>query len=462
MMPKKSSNTLSTPVLGTLIILLLQLQTLYAQPNIIFIMADDLGIGDIGCYGQEKILTPHIDALAREGVRFTNAYSGSSVCAPSRCSLLTGMHNGHNRIRDNVPHGIFLRPDDFTVTELLKRAGYTTGGMGKWGLGNPGSWGVPNRKGFDYWYGQLDQDLAHSYYPDHLWENDRVVLLKANRAGRKGAYTHDLFTQKALEFIQKNAEKPFFLYLAYTVPHFSEFPKNHPDVYNIPSDEPYTHKPWTQTAKNYAAMITRMDRDVGRIREEIHRLGLLENTLIIFTSDNGPYTDVKEPIDFFRSNAPFRDGKRSFYEGGIRVPFIASWKGTIPTGEERHTPIAFWDVMPTFAEITGYPDPVKTDGESFYPLLFKEGNRAGEDRVFYWDYGHTRDEFMQAVRIGRYKGIQITDLKGNKTFELYDLVSDPGEQKEISTLHPEVVGRIRAEMEKAYGYSADYERKKGN
>lgn len=432
-------------------------QTVEQRPNIIFIMADDLGIGDLGCYGQEKIQTPHLDALARSGVKFTNAYAGSSVCAPSRCSLLTGKHNGRNRVRDNVPHGVFLRPDDFTIAELLKSCGYKTGGIGKWGLGNPSSWGVPNTQGFDYWYGHLDQDQAHYYYPDHLWENEKVILLRQNRAGRKGAYTHDLFTAKALQFIEQNTEHPFFLYLSYTIPHFSDYPKSSPDVYIIPSDEPYTDEPWTQTAKNYAAMITRMDRDIGRIMDEIARLGLSENTIFVFTSDNGPYTDVKEPIAFFNSNGKWRGGKRSFYEGGIRVPFIVSWKGKIPAGEVRETPIAFWDLMPTLAEITGYPDPLDTDGKSFNPLLFKDNDRA-PDRVFYWDYGHTRDEYMQAVRWGRYKGIQTTFLDGKKTFELYDLVTDPSEQKEISTLHPEVVGRIQREMENAFEYSEAYDR----
>ncbi len=428
------------------------------KPNIVFIMADDLGYGDIGCYGQDKILTPNIDDLARTGMRFTQAYAGSSVCAPSRCSLLTGKHNGHNRVRDNVPHGVFLRPDDFTVAELLKQCGYATGGVGKWGLGNPGSWGLPNMQGFDYWYGHYDQDQAHYYYPDHLWENDKVELLRQNKAGKRGAHTHDLFTEKALAFIDKNTSTPFFLYLAYTVPHFSDYPKKSPDVYIVPSDEPYTNRPWSPTAKNYAAMITRMDKDVGRIRQRLQELGLSENTIIVFTSDNGPYTDVPEPIQFFNSNGGLRGGKRSFYEGGIRVPFIVNWKGKVPQSSVSDIPIAFWDMMPTVAELAGYPTGVNTDGQSFLPLLL-DRNPQTTERVFYWDYGHTRDEFFQAVRKGKYKGIRTTPRNGRMKFELYNLSEDPEERYDKAGSHPDVVAELEQEMDKAYTYSADYDPK---
>lgn len=431
-------------------------QTITAQPNIVWIMADDLGYGDLGIYGQQKILTPNIDALGRSGLKFTQAYAGSSVCAPSRSSLLTGKHNGHNRIRDNVPHGVFLQPDDFTIAELLKQAGYATGGVGKWGLGNPGSWGVPNKQGFDYWYGHYDQDQAHYYYPDHLWENDQVRMLSKNRAGRKGQYTHDLFTEKALNFIDQNSSNPFFLLIAYTIPHFSDYPKKSPDVYIVPSNEPYQGQPWTETAKNYAAMITRMDRDVGRIRDKLQELGLSENTIIIFTSDNGPYTDVAEPIQFFNSNAGLKGGKRSFYEGGIRVPFLVSWPGTIKSGTETNTPIAFWDVMPTLAELIHYPATLSTDGLSFAPLLRNQALQSAE-RVFYWDYGHTRDEYYQAVRKGRYKGIRMRDKLNQAYFELYDLETDPTETTNIASQHPIIVKDLLQEMEKAFTYSAAYD-----
>lgn len=429
------------------------------KPNVIFIMADDLGYADIGVYGQDKILTPNIDHLAKTGMRFTQAYAGSSVCAPSRCSLITGKHNGNNRVRDNVPHGVFLQPDDFTVGELLKQCGYATGGIGKWGLGNPGSWGVPNMQGFDYWYGHYDQDQAHYYYPDHLWENEKVVLLRQNKAGNRKAHTHDLFTEKALGFIDENAAKPFFLYLAYTVPHFSDYSKKSPEVYIVPSDAPYTDKPWTQTAKNYAAMITRMDSDVGRLRKRLEELGISENTMIVFTSDNGPYTDVPEPIQFFDSNGELRGGKRSFYEGGIRVPFIVNWKGKVAQNSVSHAPIAFWDLMPTVADLAGYPSKVATDGQSFLPLLLNP-DTAPADRVLYWDYGHTRDEYYQAVRKGKYKGIRTTERNGTVKFELYDLSNDVREERDLAGVHPKVVADLKNEMDKAFTYSEDYDPKR--
>lgn len=434
-------------------------QPTISKPNIIFIMADDLGYGDLGCYGQEKILTPHIDELSQTGMRFMQAYAGSSVCAPSRCSLLTGKHNGNNRVRDNVPNGVFLRPDDFTIAELLKQCGYRTGGVGKWGLGNPGSWGLPYMQGFDYWYGHYDQDQAHYYYPDHLWENDKVLLLKRNKADKKGVYTHDLFTNKALDFIDNNSSNPFFLYLAYTIPHFSDYPKNSPDVYIVPSDEPYTDRPWSATAKNYAAMITRMDSDIGRIRQRLKELGITENTLIIFTSDNGPYTDVSEPIQFFNSSGGLRGGKRSFYEGGIRVPFIVNWRGKIPAGRVSNVPIAFWDVMPTLADLTGYPDEINADGQSFLSLLTGKSSKITE-RVFYWDYGHTRDEYFQALRKGKYKLIRMQDKSGETHYELYDLQNDPKEENNKAKVYPQIVAEMVKEMDKARTYSADYDPEK--
>jgi arylsulfatase A-like enzyme len=425
------------------------------NPNIIFIMADDLGYGDLGCYGQEKIQTPNIDILAREGMRFLQAYAGSTVCAPSRCSLMTGMHNGHNRIRDNIPHGVFLQPDDFTLAELLKQAGYRTGGIGKYSLGNPGSWGVPNNQGFDYYFGQLNQDQAHFYYPHYLWENDKVILLSGNRAEQKQEYTHDLYTQKALAFIEENKQHPFFLYLPYTIPHFSDYPSGSPDHYIVPSDDPYTARDWSQTSKNYAAMITRLDSDVGRIMSLLEELGINENTMVIFTSDNGPLKRIPEAFDFFNSNGSLRGGKRDMYEGGIRVPFIVRWKGLVPASGVSSEVISFWDLMPTFAEIIGYPAVIRTDGISFLPAL--KGEDKEDHEFLYWDYGHVRDRFMQAVRSGHYKGIRyITDSRSD--FELFDLSDDPGETENIASHHPDMSRKMISIMEKAYVYDEAYPR----
>lgn len=439
-----------------------------AKPNIIFIMADDLGYGDLGCYGQEKIITPNIDRLASEGMTFTQAYAGSSVCAPSRSSLMTGFHNGHNRIRDNLPHGIFLRPDDFTIAELLKQAGYHTGGVGKWGIGIPGSWGLPNQQGFDYWYGHYNQDQAHFYYPDYLWENDKLVLLQemeiinevgkmvGNRGNTNKFYTHDLFTEKAVEYVKQNKDHPFFLFVSYTIPHFSDYPKDTPEHYIVPSDEPYSKKDWPQIAKNYAAMITRMDRDVGKIMNLLKELGLEENTLVVFTSDNGAYKGIPTPIEFFDSNKPLRGGKRDLYEGGIRIPFIAKWPNVIPEGSRNDKIVAFWDILPTFSDIINYPDEIKTDGVSILPDL--KGAQGVQHKYLYWDYGHARNTFKQAVRYGKYKALRI-ERDGEVHFELYDLEKDPNEAHDIADNFPNMVEEIKQMMYESYEYTDDYPRK---
>jgi len=422
------------------------------RPNIIFIMADDLGYGDIGCYGQDRIQTPNIDRLADEGTRFTQCYSGSTVCAPSRCCLMTGMHGGHARIRDNIPHEIFLRPDDVTVAEVLKQAGYATGAIGKWSLGEPGSWGVANYQGFDYFYGHLNQDQAHFYYPDYLWENDKVKLLFGNRGGKRNEYTHDLFTEHALRFIEEHADDPFFLYLPYTIPHWSDYPKDSPLSQIVPSDEPYTDRDWPQTEKNYAAMVTRMDRDVGRIMDLVKNLGLDENTIIVFTSDNGPCETASHDPNFFNSTGPFRGFKRDLNEGGIRVPTIARWPGKIPAGRTSDQIMAFWDVMPTLAELAGLPKPEDIDGISMAPALLGR-EQTEQHEYLYWDYGHQRETYMQALRWGDWKGLRVG---AEAPLELYDVVKDPGERNNVAAEHPDVVAKIDAYMREAYVPSEDY------
>ncbi|HEX30232.1 TPA: N-acetylgalactosamine-6-sulfatase, partial [Candidatus Poribacteria bacterium] len=289
------------------------------KPNIIFILADDLGYGDLGCYGQRLIETPNIDALAAEGIRFTQCYAGSTVCAPSRCALMTGFHTGHARVRGNklIP----LRPRDVTVAEILKGAGYTTAIIGKWGLGEPGTTGVPNLKGFDEWFGYLNQRRAHNYYPEYLWRNTEKYWIKGNMNGKKGVYSHDLFTEEALKFIRRNRGNPFFLYLAYTIPHANnELGRKTGNGMEVPSDEPYSDRSWPQVEKNFAAMVTRMDRDVGRIVSLLKELGIDGETVIFFSSDNGPHREGGHDPKFFKSSGPLRGIKRDLYEGGIRVP----------------------------------------------------------------------------------------------------------------------------------------------
>ncbi len=422
------------------------------RPNIIFIMADDLGYADLGCFGQEKILTPHIDQLAAEGTRFTQVYAGSSVCAPSRSSLMTGMHNGHNRLRDNIPHGVFLRPDDVTVGEVLKQAGYATAAIGKWSLGNPGTWGVANYQGFDTFFGHLNQDQAHFYYPDYLWDNDEIMLLPKNRGAKTGTYTHDLFTERALEFIEAKKEKPFFLYLPYTIPHWSDYPRDTPESQIVPSDAPYTDKDWPQTEKNYAAMVTRMDRDVGRIAALVKELGLDSNTLIIFTSDNGPCDTHDHDADFFNSNGPFNGYKRDLLEGGLRVPLVARWPGKVSAGATSDQVWTFWDVLPTFAEIAGLPAPQDIDGISMLPTLLGQEQPESHDYL-YWDYGHCRKVYQQALRMGDWKGIRVGQ---NAPIALYDLKTDLGETQDVAAAHPDVVKQIEAHMKAAVTPSPDY------
>ena len=416
-----------------------------ARPNIVFILADDLGYGDLGCYGQKQIQTPNLDRLAAEGMRFTQAYAGSPVCAPSRCCLMTGLHNGHGRIRDNLPLGIYLKKSDVTIAEVLKPAGYRTGAVGKWSLGLHGSEGKPNDQGFDDWFGHLDQDQAHYYYPDHLWDNDRVVLLAGNRGQQKKQYTADLFTERALQFIDQSKSGPFFLYLAYTLPHWSDYPKGTPESQIVPSDAPYHDCPWPQVERNYAAMVTRLDRDVGRLLARLKERGLEENTLVFFTSDNGPSAEALHQPSFFQSGGPLRGVKRDLYEGGIRVPMIARWPGKVPAGKVSDQVWAFWDVLPTLAELAGAEPPRGLDGISLAPMLLGQP-QTRQHEYLYWDYGHTRGKYLQAVRIGDWKGVRNGV---GSPLELYNLKIDLGETRDVAPAHPEVVERIQQVMTNA-------------
>ena len=364
------------------------------RPNIIFILADDLGYGDVGCYGQERIQTPRIDQLAREGVRFTDCYSGSTVCAPSRCCLMTGLHTGHARIRGNAD--VPLRPEDQTVAETLKAAGYATGIVGKWGLGNAGTTGIPNRQGFDEWFGYLDQTLAHNYYPPTLWRNEREVPLLGNQNGATNEYSHDLFTREAEAFIRRHAGGPFFLYLAYTIPHANnELGAKTGNGMEVPSDVPYTDQPWPQPEKNKAAMITRMDRDIGHLMDVLEELDIEEDTIVFFSSDNGPHKEGGIAPAFFGSSGPLRGIKRAMYDGGIRVPMIVRWPGRTPAGAVSDYPWAFWDFLPTAAQLGGAPIPKGLDGLSVVPALL--GQPGPEREYLYWEFHE--GGFSQALRM---------------------------------------------------------------
>ena len=408
------------------------------KPNIIFILADDLGYGELGCYGQTRIKTPHIDALATEGMRFTDAYAGSTVCAPSRCCLMTGMHTGHAAVRGNKR--IPLLPEDKTVAEVLKAAGYKTGLIGKWGLGEPDSTGLPNRKGFDYFFGYLNQHRAHNYYPDYLWRNEERVPLpneleEDNVASKAVEYSHDLFAEEALTFVRQSSAAPFFLYLALTIPHANnERGRAKGMGMEVPSDAPYTGEDWPQVEKNHAAMITRMDGDIGRLIALLRELGIAENTLVIFTSDNGPHKEGGADPDFFDSNGALRGIKRDLYEGGIRVPAIAWQPGTVPTGSISRLPWAFWDFLPTAAEAAGVDTPEGIDGISILPTIHgRFGDQPRHDNL-YWEFHE--GGFKQAVRIGDWKAVR----PGTRAdIEVYDLDADLGEEHDVASSHPALV-----------------------
>ena len=403
------------------------------RPNIIFVMADDLGYGDLGCYGQKKIKTPCLDRMAAEGTRFTDAYAGSAVCAPTRCVLMTGLHTGHCTRRDNTAKAggpfegrplIPLGPDDFTVAAMLKRAGYVTGGIGKWGLGNPGTTGTPDKHGFDYFYGYLDQVHAHDYYTDWLWRNGEKQVLEGNRGGRKEQYAHDLFAADTLDFIRRYKHRPFFLYLPYTLPH---------GKYVVPSDEPYSDEPWSQQHKNYASMVTRLDATTGEIVALLKELGIDGNTIVFFTSDNGPNPPFLKP---FTSHGGLRGVKRQLYEGGIRAPTIVRWPGKVPAGRVSDFVWSQVDFMPTAAELAGIEPPKGLDGTSVLPAIL--GGKHEPHEFLYWEI---HSPFHQAVRTGDWKGVRFGT---QEALELYDLSMDPAEKRNVAAQHPDAVRKIEA------------------
>jgi arylsulfatase A-like enzyme len=406
-----------------------------AMPNILFILADDLGYGDLGCYGQGQILTPNIDRLAVEGMRFTQAYSGSTVCAPSRCSLLTGKHTGHATVRGNMKPELGLGPDEMTAPALLKSAGYETALFGKWGLGGPGTNSVPNTRGFDEFFGFLDQQHAHNSYPEHLWANQDEVFLTGNWFFRRQQYVNDLFTERALAFLKRQRQKPFFLCLTYTVPHANnELGAFSGNGIEVPSDAPYSGRDWPGLEKNFAAMITRMDTDIGKVLDLLKQLGHEEDTIVFFTSDNGPHREGGHNPEFFHSSGALRGIKRDLFEGGIRVPSIVRWPGKVAARQVNDTPWAFWDFLPTVAELAGQKPPAELDGISIVPVL--QGKGLKPRAHFYWEFHE--GGFHQAVRQGNWKLVR----QGGRAPELYDLARDPAERNNLAAQHPDVADSL--------------------
>ncbi|GMV99405.1 MAG: arylsulfatase [Candidatus Hydrogenedentota bacterium] len=425
-----------------------------AKPNIIFILADDLGYGDLGCYGQKMVQTPNLDKMACEGIRFTQCYAGSTVCAPSRCALMTGLHTGHCHIRGNAR--VPLRPEDTTVAEVLKSAGYATGLIGKWGLGNEGTTGHPNRQGFDYFFGYLDQGHAHNYYPEFLWRDEEKVTLPGNKESEpqvsieKVTYSQDVIAEEGLKWIEDHKADPFFLYLAFTLPHANnEGGRATGNGMEIPDYGIYAKEPWPDPQKGHAAMISRLDADVGRVLQKLRDLGIAENTLVIFSSDNGPHKEGGADPDFFDSSGIWRGTKRDLYEGGIRVPAMAWWPGTVPSGEVNHRVWAFWDFLPTAADISGASVPGGLDGISLAPTLLAKasGGRPINQPVheyLYWEF-HEKGS-RQAIRKGSWKGVR---LRVSGTVEVYDLNNDPKETRDMASTYPEIAAEFGSMMDRA-------------
>jgi arylsulfatase A len=425
-------------------------------PNILLIHADDLGYGDLSAYGQAQFKTPSLDRLAREGTRFTQYYSGSTVCAPSRAALMTGLHTGHAWVRGNGD--IPLRPEDVTVAEVLKDAGYRTAVIGKWGLGTPGTTGQPDRQGFDYSFGFLDHRHAHRQFTDHLYRNAERVAVDLERD-----YVNDLFTKETEAFISRSDARPFFVYLSYTVPHAElRAPDDSMAAYRgrFP-EEPFTNakadaqqsgarpdgaslgyrsQPTPRTA--FAAMITRMDRDIGRLLDLLRERDLDRRTLVLFTSDNGPHREGGADPVFFKSSGGLRGIKRDMYEGGIRVPMIARWTGMVPAGRVSDHVWAHWDMLPTFADVAGAKPPSGLDGMSMARAL--RGEVQESQQVLYWEF-HERG-FQQAVRMGRWKAVR---LKNGAPLELYDLQTDRNEEREVAAANPDIVAKIEAYLKTA-------------
>lgn len=424
-------------------------------PNILLIVADDLGYGDLGSYGQRAIRTPNLDRLANQGLRFTNFYAGSTVCAPSRASLMTGQHTGHTAIRGNIstpPMGNMPLPDAaFTVAEMLQGAGYRTGLIGKWGLGGPGSEGEPNRQGFDYFYGYLDQSHAHNYYPEFLFRNteriplDNVVPEPKRTSGAgysttRREYSHDLIADEALQFIERETGQPFFLALTLTVPHANN--EGRELGMEVPDLSIYADYPWPRPVKGHAAMITRMDADIGRIMQQLDELGIADNTVVLFTSDNGPHREGGYAPELNDSNGRLRGIKRDLYEGGIRVPLIVRWPGNAPPAVDTNHVGAFWDLFPTFAEIAGVELTQRIDGRSLYSSFVGRSAR-GQNRTLYWEF-HEGNASKQAIRMGKWKGVRLSP---SSPIELYDLEEDLGETTDVARSRPGVVNQIRELMD---------------
>ena len=439
------------------------------RPNLVWIMADDLGYGELGCYGQKVIRTPALDRMAAEGLRFTHFYAGATVCAPSRSVLMTGMNHGHTRVRGNAgkqnPKAQALREDDVTVAKVLKDAGYATALVGKWGLGDVGdaACGLPRRQGFDAFFGYLNQMHAHNHYPDFLWRNEERVALSnvVTRVGDEGAgyasearvYADDVFAEEALRYVREHRGGPFFLYWSLVVPHANnERARALKDGAEVPDYGPYAGEPWPNPDKGQAAMVTRMDGYVGRMLAELRALGIAEKTLVVFTSDNGPHNESNHNLARFEPSGPFSGIKRSLTDGGIRVPCIAWWPGRIGPGRVTEHVAYFGDWMATAAQLAGAPVPAGCDSVSFAPTLLGDAGQTAHEWL-YWEF-HEGGFRQAALYRGRWKGLRSGSPEA--PVRLFDLQSDPAETRDVAGEQAEIARAVGAYLDTARSESAEW------
>ncbi len=439
-------------------------QVVHAQtPNLIWIMADDLGYGELGCYGQKVIATPHIDKMAQQGMRFSHYYSGATVCAPSRCVLMTGQHQGHTRVRGNKA-AVGLTKADVSVATMLQKAGYRTACIGKWGLGEHDGTeeGLPKNQGFDQFYGYLNHTHAHNHFPDHLWRNDEkeklanVVVPVGNKGGgyatKAVQFADDLFADEAVKFVSEKSSKPFFLYWSMVTPHANNERRSAlKDGAHVPDYGSYADKPWPAQDRGHAAMIERLDRQVGRMLEHLEKIGIAQNTLVIFTSDNGPHNESGHDLTRFQPSGPFTGIKRSLTDGGIRVPFIAWWPGKVPAGKTSDFVGSFADWLPTAADLGKAPASTKVDGVSIVPTLL--GNAQAPQEFLYWEF-HEGGFSQAALYQGRWKGIRRGGP--DQTIVLYDTQNDVAEQTNVVAKHPEIAKKISDYLKQARTESAEW------
>lgn len=466
------------------LLLVVRVDAAERSPNIIFILADDLGYGELGCFGQKLIATPNLDRMAAEGMQFTQFYAGAPVCAPSRSVLVTGLHTGHTRVRGNAgklnKQAQILRAGDVTVAEILKKAGYATALIGKWGLAEEGSEGTPNKKGFDYFYGYLNQQHAHNPYPPFILRNEERVQLRneiiPGSDGRKPDatepavgdgvaetptdYVPDLMAAEALKWVTENKDHPFFLYWALVTPHANNEGTKRSRGQEVPDLGAYADKPWPKPDQGHAAVISRLDADAGRLFAKLKELGLDENTLVIFSSDNGHHKEGGNNPDLFDANGPLRGMKRDLTEGGIRMPTIARWPGKVPAGSESSAVLWFADLLPTFADLAGAKDavPARLDGLSFVPVLRQQLQALAPTRALYWEFHE--GGFSQAVLMdGHWKAIRNKRL--DAPIALFDLTADLGEEHDLAAEKPELVTRAKELFQSEHTDTPDWPIKEG-